>query len=388
MGATRPRSAPPGAPRSSRRRAPTTRTGSMRTPERHDRARTPSRAAPTTISAVAPPSSPNTWAHVATTYDGANLRLYVDGTLVGSQAATGSIATSTGAAEDRRQHDLGRVLRRPDRRGPHLQPRADAGRDPDGHDPEHRHAGHDSHPSAPATLSATGAIGSVTLSWAAATDNVGVVRYNVHRGTTAGFTPTVANRIAQPTGHELRRRRARRGHLLLPGHRRGRRRQRRSGARRRRTRQRRPTRRRRSAPATLTATPGPGQAVLTWSASTDNVGVARYDVHRSTTSGFTPSAANRIAQPTTTSYTDTGLAAGTYYYKVVAADASGNLSARRRRRLPSSPPHHRSASSLPTDSTKAAARASPDSSGSGNTGASPGRRGRSASSAPRSRSTA
>ena len=50
-------------------------------------------------------------------------------------------------------------------------------------------------------------------------------------------------------------------------------------------------------------------------------------MHRSTTSGFTPAAGNRIAQPTTAGYVDTGLAAGTYYYKVIAADANGNLSA-------------------------------------------------------------
>ncbi len=53
--------------------------------------------------------------------------------------------------------------------------------------------------------------------------------------------------------------------------------------------------------------------------------VARYNVHRGTTAGFTPSTANRIAQPTGTSYTDTGLAAGTYYYKVTAEDAAGNV---------------------------------------------------------------
>jgi hypothetical protein len=81
-----------------------------------------------------------------------------------------------------------------------------------------------------------------------------------------------------------------------------------------------------SAPANLTASGAAGSAALSWSASTDNVGVTRYDVYRSTTSGFTPSAANRIAQPTATSYTDSGLSAGTYYYVVQAEDAAGNLS--------------------------------------------------------------
>ena len=56
------------------------------------------------------------------------------------------------------------------------------------------------------------------------------------------------------------------------------------------------------------------------------MGVVRYNVHRSQTAGFTPSAGNRIAQPTGTSYTDSGLAAGTYYYRVTAEDAAGNVS--------------------------------------------------------------
>ncbi len=82
-----------------------------------------------------------------------------------------------------------------------------------------------------------------------------------------------------------------------------------------------------SAPTNLQATGGISSVALTWVGSTDNVGVTRYDVYRSTNAGFTPSASNRIAQPTATSYTDTGLAAGTYYYLVAAEDAAGNVSA-------------------------------------------------------------
>src|SRR4029079_10915498 len=62
-----------------------------------------------------------------------------------------------------------------------------------------------------------------------------------------------------------------------------------------------------SPPGNLAATGSLSSAGLSWSASSDNVGVTRYDVSRSTTSGFTPSAANRIAQPSGTSYSDTGL---------------------------------------------------------------------------------
>ena len=81
-----------------------------------------------------------------------------------------------------------------------------------------------------------------------------------------------------------------------------------------------------SAPSGLSASTAIGSATLGWTASSDNVGVSRYNVHRSQTSGFTPAAGNRIAQPTGTGYTDSGLAAGTYYYRVTAEDAAGNIS--------------------------------------------------------------
>lgn len=79
-------------------------------------------------------------------------------------------------------------------------------------------------------------------------------------------------------------------------------------------------------PGTLTTTSGIQSVSLNWGPASDNVGATRYNVHRATSSGFIPSAANRIAQPTGTSYTDAGLTPGTYYYVVTAEDAAGNVS--------------------------------------------------------------
>ena len=79
-------------------------------------------------------------------------------------------------------------------------------------------------------------------------------------------------------------------------------------------------------PTNLAGQGSVGSAALTWTAATDNTGVALYNVHRSTTSGFQPSTANRIGQSTTTSFTDPVGAAGTYFYLVTAQDVSRNVS--------------------------------------------------------------
>ena len=77
-----------------------------------------------------------------------------------------------------------------------------------------------------------------------------------------------------------------------------------------------------STPGSLTGVGGVGTSSLSWTAATSGAGIGNYNVHRSTTSGFTPTSANRIAQPTGTSYLDTGLAAGRYYYVVTAEDVN------------------------------------------------------------------
>jgi hypothetical protein len=67
------------------------------------------------------------------------------------------------------------------------------------------------------------------------------------------------------------------------------------------------------------------QINLSWTASAAG-DLNHYDVHRSTTTGFTPAVGNRIAQPSTNSYNNTGLtAATTYYYKVAAVDNASNI---------------------------------------------------------------
>src|SRR5258708_37606888 len=80
-----------------------------------------------------------------------------------------------------------------------------------------------------------------------------------------------------------------------------------------------------STPTGLTgAAAGSTGANLSWSASTDNVGVTGYIVRRYGV---------QIATPATTSYADTGLsAATTYSYTVAARDAAGNTSTDSERR--------------------------------------------------------
>ena len=263
------------------------------------------------------------WTHLAATFDGTTQRLYANGTQVAQLAVSGTIMTSdsplkiggnaiwgewfNGLIDEVRVYN--RALTAAEIQTDMNTPISNPDSTP---------------PSAPGALTATGGLAQATLTWGAASDNIGVTRYNVHRSTTSGFTPSTANRIAQPTGTSYTDTGLTPGTYFYKvtaedaaGN---------TG----------PASNEASAVATadttpptapsgLTASGSSGQAALSWTAATDAGGVVRYNVHRGTSSGFAPSVANRVAQPTGTSYTDTGLTAGTYYYKVTAEDAAGNV---------------------------------------------------------------
>ena len=71
------------------------------------------------------------------------------------------------------------------------------------------------------------------------------------------------------------------------------------------------------------SSPQSSQFALTWTASTDNVGVKGYDIYKGTTASNLP----LYSSSAVNSFKDQGLTAGqTYYYQVDAYDAAGNHS--------------------------------------------------------------
>jgi chitodextrinase len=176
-------------------------------------------------------------------------------------------------------------------------------------------------PSVPTGLMATAtASNSVTLSWTASVDNVGVARYTISRngtvlttvaaGTTSLVDPSThpstayaytvtatdaAGNTSAPSGGAS---------LTTPPV---------GGP---------PDTVAPSVPSALTATAKSGEIGLAWTASTDNIAVAGYTVVRDGTA---------IATTYSTSFIDTGAAPGTAHtYTVAAFDGSANASALRR----------------------------------------------------------
>jgi chitodextrinase len=164
-------------------------------------------------------------------------------------------------------------------------------------------------PSKPGSLKATAGTGQAVLTWKASTDNVAVTGYRIYRGTTqvgavAGNVLTYTDTgVVGSLSYTVRAIDAA-GNLSDPS----------NTATVTVADSVKPT-----APGSLAATGGAGQAVLTWTAASDNVAVTGYRVYRGTTQ-VASVGANVLT------YTNTGLAAGTYSYTVRAIDAAGNLS--------------------------------------------------------------
>ncbi|MBN1313318.1 MAG: glycoside hydrolase family 9 protein, partial [Anaerolineae bacterium] len=155
---------------------------------------------------------------------------------------------------------------------------------------------------------------SISLSWTASTDNVGVTGYTIYRGsaqvgtsiatsyTDTGLTPDTvysytvrasdaAGNVSAASGALSVSTQEEGGDTEAP-----------------------------TAPTNLTSPSQTSTSIsLSWTASTDNVGVTGYTICRGGT---------QVGTSTTTSYTDTGLTPDTAYaYTVRARDAAGNISA-------------------------------------------------------------
>jgi chitodextrinase len=187
-------------------------------------------------------------------------------------------------------------------------------------------AGDTTPPTAPTSLAATATSSTqIALSWAGATDNVGIAGYTVERctgsgcsnfaqiGTSAGAAYSSTGLTASTT-YRYRVRAvdaANNVSAYSPI----------ATA----TTTAAPDTTAPTAPSSLVATASSSsRIVLNWSAATDSVGVTEYRIERCTGSGCASFA--QIGTATTTSYTNTGLTASTTYrYRVRAVDAASNV---------------------------------------------------------------
>ena len=271
----------------------------------------------------------NTWTHVAVTLDGGQLRLYVNGTQVASRGANGTIQTVAnplwiGGNQPYGEYFQGLI----DEVRVYNRALTAAAIQADMNTSIVPMAADTTPPSTPSGLTATAASATqVNLSWTASTDNVGVTGYRVERCQGAGCTNFT--QVATPTGttfndtgrsasttYRYQVRAVDQAANLsafstiatatTPAA---------------------PDTTPPSTPSGLTATAASATQVnLSWTASTDNVGVTGYRVERCQGAGCTNF--TQVATPTGTTFNDTGRSASTTYrYQVRAVDQAANLSA-------------------------------------------------------------
>ena len=270
----------------------------------------------------------NAWTYVTTTYDGATVRLYINGTQVASRAATGAIQTTNsplwiGGNSPYGEYFQGLI----DEARVYNRALTQAEVQSDMNTSIVPTAPDTSPPTAPAGLTATASGSSqVNLNWSASTDNVGVAGYRVERCQGAGCTnfaqvgtPTAtsfSDTGLAPSSTYRYQVRAVDASGNFSGY---------SAVASASTPAQSDTTPP-SAPTGLSATAISSSRIdLGWTASTDNVGVAGYRVERCQGAGCTNFA--QVAPPTGTTYSDTGLSPSTTYrYQVRAVDAAGNLS--------------------------------------------------------------
>ncbi len=181
-------------------------------------------------------------------------------------------------------------------------------------------------PTAATGLSATANGTGAELAWTAATDDVGVTAYDVHRGRTAGFTVDATSRIGETDGTTFEDASTRElgdyYYVVVARDAAGNRSPASNEAKYAPADTVAP-----STPTGLTAAVDGDDVTVSWTAATDDVAVTGYRVYRGSSENFTADSSSLLTTVTTTTYADTNRPAGTRYYKVVAVDAAGNRSA-------------------------------------------------------------
>lgn len=266
-------------------------------------------------------SMPVGWWHFAVTYDGSKLRLYAGGELAIEYEVTGDLDYDAGPLRigGGTQNcfsgivDEFRLYRRA-LTAEEIQADMVTAIAPD------------ARPSAVGNLTGDDSTGMAVLAWEPATDDHGVIGYEIHRNDGGDFVPSETTRVATVTGLSytegcVPQNTAYHYRVVavdaLP----------------------------QTGPSTpiivdnprpdcpptapsIYATPYTGWAAFTLHSASDERGVAEVQLHRSTTKDFTPSAQTLVAtlEGNHGNYQDHVPEAGTYHYRALARDTTGHLS--------------------------------------------------------------